>query len=59
MFRNRFLRKIINSRLIDMDQVKLVYILSLIVGLLSALAAAFLKNAIHFTNNLLTGGISA
>ncbi len=59
MFRNRFLRKIINSRLVDLDQVKLVYLLSLIVGLLSALAAAFLKNAIHFTNKLLTSGISA
>jgi chloride channel protein, CIC family len=58
MFRNRFLRKFINSRLIGLDQVTLVYLLSLIVGLLSALAAAFLKNAIHFTNILLTGGIS-
>jgi CIC family chloride channel protein len=59
MFRNRFLKKITGSRLLDLDQVKLVYILSLIVGLLSALAAAFLKNAIHFTNKLLTGRISA
>jgi CIC family chloride channel protein len=58
MFRNRILKKYINSRLIDLDQVKLVYVLSLIVGLFSALAAAFLKNAIHFTNKLLTGGIS-
>jgi len=58
MFRNRFLRKIINSKLFDLDQVKLVYLLSLIVGLLSALAAAFLKNAIHYTSRLLTGGIS-
>jgi CIC family chloride channel protein len=38
--------------------VKLVYLLSMIVGLLSALAAAFLKNSIHFINQLLTGGIS-
>lgn len=59
MFRNRFLRKIINRQLVDVDQVKLVYLLSLVVGLLSALAAAFLKNAIHFTNKLLTSGISA
>ncbi len=58
MFRNRLLRKFINSRLFDLDQVKLVYLLSLVVGLLSALAAAFLKNAIHFTNELLTGSIS-
>jgi chloride channel protein, CIC family len=54
----RFLQKIANWRIIELDQVKLVYILSLVVGLLSALAAAFLKNAIHFTNKLLTGGIS-
>jgi CIC family chloride channel protein len=59
MFRNRFLRKLVTSRLVDLDQVKLVYVLSLVVGLLSALAAAFLKNAIHYTNKLLTGGISA
>jgi chloride channel protein, CIC family len=59
MFRNSILRKIITRRLGDLDQVKLVYILSLVVGLLSALAAAFLKNAIHYTNKLLTGGISA
>jgi CIC family chloride channel protein len=58
MLRNSILKKFIKSRLVDQDQVKLVYILSLIVGLLSALAAAFLKNAIHFTNKLLTGGIS-
>lgn len=59
MLRNSILQKIIKSRFVDQDQVKLVYMLSLIVGLLSALAAAFLKNAIHFTNKLLTGGISA
>jgi chloride channel protein, CIC family len=58
MFRNRFLRKILNRGLADLDQVKLVYLLSLIVGLLSAVAAAFLKNAIHYTNKLLTGRIS-
>jgi chloride channel protein, CIC family len=59
MFKNQFLRKIFKKGLVDLDQVKLVYVLSLIVGLLSALAAAFLKNAIHFTYNLLHGGISA
>ncbi|MBK8883560.1 MAG: chloride channel protein [Bacteroidales bacterium] len=58
MFGIRFFKKFINTRLVDLDQVKLVYLLSLIVGLLSALAAAFLKNAIHYTNKLLTGGIS-
>ena len=32
--------------------------LSLVVGLLSALAAAVLKNAIHYTNKILTEGIT-
>ena len=59
MFRNRFLRKFFKYRLFDIDQVKLVYILSLIVGLLSALAAAFLKNTIHYTQKLLTEGITS
>jgi CIC family chloride channel protein len=58
MSRIRILKNIFNRRLADLDQVKLVYLLSLVVGLLSALAAAFLKYAIHFTNKLLTGGIS-
>jgi CIC family chloride channel protein len=58
MFRNLFLKKFIKGRLPDLDQVTLVYILSLVVGLLSALAAALLKNAIHFINKLLTGGFS-
>jgi len=53
MFRNRFLRKLYTNRLAEIDQVKLVYFLSLIVGLLSALAAAFLKYAIHYTGRLL------
>ena len=46
------------QRLDDIDQVKLVYMLSLVVGLLSALAAAFLKNAIHYTHQILTRGIT-
>ncbi len=58
MFRNRSFRKIFKYRLVDFDQVKLVYILSLIVGFLSAIAAALLKNAIHYTHILLTGGIT-
>jgi chloride channel protein, CIC family len=53
MFRNRVLRKLYTNRLAEIDQVKLVYFLSLIVGLLSALAAAFLKYAIHYTGRLL------
>ncbi len=59
MFRNRFLRKFLKYRLFDIDQVKLVYLLSLVVGLLSALAAALLKNTIHFTQKLLTEGITS
>lgn len=59
MFNNHFFRKFLHSELFKIDQVKLVYLLSLVVGLLSALAAALLKNAIHFTHNLLTGKITA
>jgi CIC family chloride channel protein len=59
MFRYRILSNILYRRLIDIDQVKLVYLLSFIVGLLSALAAAFLKNAIHYTHFLLTRGITS
>ena len=44
--------------LVEIDQVRLVYILSLVVGLLSALAAAVLKNAIHYTHRILTEGIT-
>ncbi|MEI6050502.1 MAG: chloride channel protein [Bacteroidota bacterium] len=58
MFRNRFFKKIFHYRLVDIDQVKLVYFLSLVVGLLSALAAALLKNAIHYTHQILTEGIT-
>ena len=58
MFRNHSFRKFFHSSLVEIDQVKLVYFLSLVVGLLSALAAAFLKNAIHFTHKILTQGIT-
>jgi CIC family chloride channel protein len=58
MFRNRYFRKIFHNRLFDFDQVKLIYILSLVVGLLSALAAALLKNTIHYTQRILTEGIT-
>lgn len=59
MPKNRFFRKILHPRVADIDQVKLIYILSLLVGLLSALAAAFLKNTIHYTAQLLTEGITS
>ena len=58
MFRNRYLRKLFRTHLADIDQVRLVYFLSLIVGFLSAFAAAILKNAIHYTNKILTEGIT-
>src|SRR5665647_789786 len=59
MFGNRFFRKNIHKRLFEIDQVKLVYFLSLVVGLLSALAAALLKNAIHYTHQVLTRAITS
>jgi chloride channel protein, CIC family len=58
MFRIRNLRKQFLSRLVDVDQTKFLYFLSLVVGLLSALAAAFLKNAIHYTHIFLTEKIT-
>lgn len=57
MSRNRLFTKILHKN-VTIDQVKLVYLLSLVVGLLSALAAAFLKYAIHYLHQLLTGGIT-
>jgi CIC family chloride channel protein len=59
MPKNRFFRKLLHPKVADIDQVKLIYILSLVVGLLSALAAAFLKNTIHYTSQLLTEGITS
>jgi CIC family chloride channel protein len=59
MFRSAFFRNIFRNRLIEIDQVKLLYLLSLLVGLLSALAAAFLKNTIHYTHIFLTEGITS
>lgn len=59
MFGNNFFRKLLHPHFEDIDQVKLVYVLSLVIGLLSALAAALLKNTIHYARVLLTGGISA
>ena len=57
MFRN-FLRRLFQPKTVPIDQVKLIYILSLVVGFLSALAAAILKNAIHYTNQFLKGTIT-
>jgi len=57
MFRNRFFRRISQHSLFEIDQVKLVYFLSLVVGLLSAIAAAILKYSIHYMHKVLTEGI--
>ena len=59
MFRNQFVRRILHQNLFEIDQVKLVYFLSLIVGLLSALAAALLKYSIHYTHKILTERITS
>jgi len=59
MLRNRFLRSVLQQNLLKIDQVKLVYFLSLVVGLLSALAAAALKYSIHYIHLLLTNGITS
>jgi len=58
MFRNRLFRKFYKKYLVEIDQSSIVYFLSLLVGLLSALAAALLKNAIYYTNKILTEGIT-
>jgi CIC family chloride channel protein len=58
MFRNKYLRKIYRLLPADLNQTRLVYFLSFVVGLLSAIAAALLKNTIHYTRIFLTGGIS-
>lgn len=41
------------------DQQKLIYLLSLIVGITSALAAIVMKNTIHYTRLMLTQGLIA
>ena len=58
MFRNRYFRKIFQRKLLGIDQVRLMYFLSLVVGLLSAIAAAILKYSIHYIHTLLTEGIT-
>ena len=57
MFQNNIFRKLLRIKIADLDQRRFIYFLSLIVGLLSALAAAILKNAIHYTHLFLTEGI--
>ncbi len=58
MFKNKYLRKFYRILPADINQTRLVYFLSFVVGLLSAIAAALLKNTIHYTRIFLTGGIT-
>ncbi len=59
MLRNSFFRKTLHTRFLRIDQSKLIYLLSFVVGLLSALAAVILKNTIHYTHQILTRGITS
>jgi len=58
MFKNKYLRKFYRILPADINQTRLVYFLSFVVGLLSAIAAALLKNTIHYTRIFLTQGIT-
>ena len=58
MLQTVFFKKILKKAL-EIDETKMVYLLSFVVGFLSAIAAAFLKNTIHFTHTLMTEGFSA
>jgi CIC family chloride channel protein len=58
MFRKRFLKNLYKKYLVEADQSGFVYFLSLIVGFLSALAAAILKNALSYADKLLTENVT-
>jgi CIC family chloride channel protein len=58
MMSNWFTRNITRLRSVKLNQTRFIYFLSFLVGLLSALAAAFLKNAIHYTRIFFISGIS-
>jgi chloride channel protein, CIC family len=58
MLGKNLLRSIIKLRAVEMNQTRFIYFLSFLVGLLSAIAAALLKNAIHYTRIFFTEGIS-
>jgi len=51
---NLIIRKIRQLKSFLTNQQTLIYILSFLVGLVSALAAVVMKNAIHFTHVLFT-----
>jgi len=54
---NLIIRKIRQLKSFLTNQQTLIYILSFLVGLVSALAAVLMKNAIHFTHVLFTQGV--
>ena len=54
---NLIIRKIRQLKSFLANQQTLIYILSFLVGLVSALAAVVMKNAIHFTHVLFTQGV--
>ncbi len=58
MLNMRFFRKLFSKQFSEIDQSRLIYVLSLAVGLFSSLAAAVLKNSIHYTRRILTEGIT-
>ncbi len=51
------IRKLRQFKSFFADQQTLIYLLSFVVGLVSALAAVLMKNAIHFTHELFTQGV--
>lgn len=53
MFSGVSFKRIFRKSLTEIDQTMLIYILSLVVGLLSALAAVLLKNSIHFAHRFI------
>jgi CIC family chloride channel protein len=55
---NRIVRKILIWRIKHINQRQFILILSLVVGLLSGLAAVVLKNTIHLVHTMLTEGFS-
>ncbi len=55
---NKLLRRLLIWRIKHINHRQFILLLSLVVGVLSGLAAVILKNTIHFTNNLLTGGFA-
>ncbi len=55
---NKLLRKLLIWRIKHINYRQFILILSVVVGILSGLAAVILKNTIHFVHSLLTEGFS-